>query len=774
MLAFYHRLWLPGLVLTKRDAFGFFLPLKQYMIERLSAGELPQWFPYEAFGRPFIGIPVTGVFHPFTLLYFMFSVPDGYRLSVLLSCLLAGLGSFALARTLEVSPFGSLLAGIAFSCSGFVVSLTENLTYLYSVCLLPLFCATLDRALIRGTAWVAGAALLWASVFLNGDVQTGYYYGFVAAFWTFARTWGAYRAALWRLVCVATLAGLVAAIQLAPAAAVFANSYRVDAETFHKEALVWSMHPLRLVTVLASPIGGEAQESDVALHFFGGLPPWKSPTGFWAETVYLGLPVVGLALLGALRRRNLRWLVALCAVFLVLSLGRYGGLYDLFYRVVPLWSAFRYPERLMGVATLVLVTLAGVGLDRLRQRETGCWFWFAAAALCAAASLGLRGTAAGVAAATAFAAPPDVATEVTRSSASAFLFAAGTAGAMGLAGLGFLTGQVHRKALLALVMAVIVTDLWRANQDAYHTGPVEAAAFYPGVARAVAEDSGVSGPGAFRVLTVEESLWNFPELLDKSLDVTSRNSILFKQVLDIEHNAAYHIESVKIYLPGYSPPLARLMDLQRGKMGLDAYARFNVAYIIGRLNGFQNPMFERRIVAVVPDYNIALVRNPVRPKKRAYLSLMPERASSPVDLVSLVMRPDFLSGEVDVVESPDGSLPGPPLEGRVEMERYAPEEVRIRVETPEPGVLILLDAYDAGWQATIDQAETVPILRANGLTRAVIVPAGEHVVTFTYETPFLKVGAVGSALGAALCTILLVASVLRRGPSPRAPSGVVL
>ncbi len=72
VLAFYQGLWLPGLVLIKRDAFRYFLPLKQYLIERLSAGELPQWFPYEALGRPFIGATVTGVFHPFTALYFFF------------------------------------------------------------------------------------------------------------------------------------------------------------------------------------------------------------------------------------------------------------------------------------------------------------------------------------------------------------------------------------------------------------------------------------------------------------------------------------------------------------------------------------------------------------------------------------------------------------------------------------------------------------------------------------------------------------------------------
>ena len=134
-LAFYHRLWLPGLVLVKRDALRFFLPIKQYLVERLSAGELPQWFPYDALGRPFIGATHTGVFHPFTALYFLFPVPDAYRASILISCLLAALGAFVLGRLLRFLPAGALLAGIAFALSGYIVSLTENIQYLYSICM---------------------------------------------------------------------------------------------------------------------------------------------------------------------------------------------------------------------------------------------------------------------------------------------------------------------------------------------------------------------------------------------------------------------------------------------------------------------------------------------------------------------------------------------------------------------------------------------------------------------------------------------------------------
>src|SRR2546427_853487 len=142
-LAFYHRLWLPGLALVKRDALRFFLPIKQYLVERLSAGESPQWFPYDALGRPFIGATHTGVFHPFTALYFLFPVPDAYRASILISCLLAALGAFVLGRLLRLSPAGTVIARLPFAASRYVTALAQKTLYLYSVIELPPFCASL-------------------------------------------------------------------------------------------------------------------------------------------------------------------------------------------------------------------------------------------------------------------------------------------------------------------------------------------------------------------------------------------------------------------------------------------------------------------------------------------------------------------------------------------------------------------------------------------------------------------------------------------------------
>src|SRR5206468_8952406 len=147
-------------------------------------------------------------------------------------------------------------------------------------------------------------------------------------------------------------------------------------------------------------------------------------------------------------------------------------------------------------------------------------------------------------------------------------------------------------------------------------------------------------------------------------------------------------------------------------------------------------------------------------KPRSYLSRQPERAIAPVAPAALLTRPDFLNGEVDLIE-PQAPLPGPSLSGQAVIERYAPEEVDVRVETPQPAVLILLDAYDQGWTATLETGVALPILRANCLVRAVVIPAGTHLVTFSYQTPLLMAGA-GASLAGGFLGLVMITQARRR------------
>ena len=749
-LSFYHRLWLPGMVLIKRDALRFFLPLKQHLVERLSAGELPQWFPYEALGRPFIGATHTGVFHPFTALYFFLPVPDAYRVSILLACLLAALGTFTLGRSLNLSRTGALLASIAFALSGYVVSITDNLVYLYSICLLPLFCLGIEKALRNRIAWSVMPAAIWATVFLNGDVQTGYYYAFIALLWIGLRAQDSLTNAGLRLVLIGMLAAMLAAIQLGPAWAVFVASDRAHPELFNRQAQGWTTHPLRLLTVLAAPVG----ENILSVATAGAAATDKPGIFvgmFWAESLYLGLPVTGLAILGMWCRRDLHVLAWLAGFALLLALGRWGVLNEIFNHVVPLWSAFRYPEKFMGIVSFAVAMLAGAGLDACRTGREQSWPWFATAAVCLSAGVVLL-TETGVNAVAGFGASASLALPLTEAAARASFFSAVAALGTGVVLAGIRIGALRVKWLLAVLVALVVFDLARANFEAYHTGPAEITAFRPPLVQALAAREGVLEPGRFRLVTLVEGMVALPETLERAVGPYAAVIVARRQALVALHNAEFHLETAKRYLPGYK---AEFVALLRQGLGLQAAARYNVKYYIELRSRLKNPALAETVVAELPDYDLALYRNPYSATPRAYLSSKPERAVSPVDPEALIARPDFLNGDVDVIETAEATLPSPAIGRAATIERYTPEEVQVRVEALQPAVLILLDAFEQGWRATLENGAAVPILRANALVRAVTVPAGVHVVTFHYETPFLRTGALASLAGVILCLLLL-------------------
>src|SRR5215469_9232630 len=122
------RLLFLGEVVYCRDAGRMHFPIKMFLGERLRAGELPLWYPYDGLGVPFIANAVTAVFHPFTVLSLVLSPAKVMTVS-LLSCIVIALaGAYWLARRLGAGTAGASCAGIAFATSGTLVSSLDNLT----------------------------------------------------------------------------------------------------------------------------------------------------------------------------------------------------------------------------------------------------------------------------------------------------------------------------------------------------------------------------------------------------------------------------------------------------------------------------------------------------------------------------------------------------------------------------------------------------------------------------------------------------------------------
>jgi hypothetical protein len=83
----------------------------------------------------------------------------------------------------------------------------------------------------------------------------------------------------------------------------------------------------------------------------------------------------------------------------------------------------------------------------------------------------------------------------------------------------------------------------------------------------------------------------------------------------------------------------------------------------------------------------------------------------------------------------EGGMPlelDPGVLAGVEIVRYEPNALEIRVDSEAEGYLFLSDPFYPGWQAEVD-GEPTTILRANYAFRAVAVPAGSHSVTMVFR-----------------------------------------
>ncbi len=94
------------------------------------------------------------------------------------------------------------------------------------------------------------------------------------------------------------------------------------------------------------------------------------------------------------------------------------------------------------------------------------------------------------------------------------------------------------------------------------------------------------------------------------------------------------------------------------------------------------------------------------------------------------------------------------------VEEPSPEEVRVYVNAPQAGVVVLADTFDPDWQATLNGAPC-RILRVNGIFRGVAVPPGEHVITYRYKPHSFAVGSAVSVATLALLAALGVAGLMK-------------
>jgi uncharacterized membrane protein YfhO len=96
---------------------------------------------------------------------------------------------------------------------------------------------------------------------------------------------------------------------------------------------------------------------------------------------------------------------------------------------------------------------------------------------------------------------------------------------------------------------------------------------------------------------------------------------------------------------------------------------------------------------------------------------------------------------------PPAGMPGQPMMAAATFIEDGLNRVVIRAGSPGDGYLALMDSYNPDWAVDVDGLPA-PLMRANGLFRAVHLTRGDHIVTFTYEPHTLYQGAAVTGLTA--------------------------
>jgi hypothetical protein len=710
-------LLLSGAAPFYRDELLTALPLRAWATERLRAGALPQWYPFEALGVPFIGQIQTATFHPFTLLLLPFPPLFALKLQVALSFALGLFGAYRAARALPASRLASVTGALAFAYGGYALGVSHNPSYLLAHQTLPLVLWAALRLAAAGPAprRIALLGAAWALVFLAGDLQE---FAVCPLLLLAALAWspGRWRPALAGFTGAGVLAVLLGAAELVPALLLSRGTIRVTGQGDPLLGRFFSFHPLRLFELAAPSLIPDALRVEVT------TPLFHDGGALWATTVFAGALAL---LLAALAPRRAWGFLALAAVSLLLAMGAHAGLLPLLQRVLPPLAWFRFPEKYAAFAWAALAPLVALGFDsvctdpvRARRAALGAG---GLSALCAALAPLLVPHL--------FTGPAEAAAIEATSSAwqagfawSACVLAAAAA---------LLAASVRRPLALCALPALLFLELAHGNHAHLPLAPRAvlesehpfAAAVRAGGHRVIP----LAGGRALRSVTGGDVRW--AEVMRASLRPDA--------------SGLERIGSLSFNLPSTQRLAWRALG-PNASLRASAGPLFDGCWAITDLDG--KPPAGATPALEDARLELRLYGVPCRP--RVYLSAavtVDERAAA-----STLHR--GLPAGQSIWEAP---FAAPPAAGSVELVTDEPELLAIEATASGPTALVINDELTPGWTATLDGAPAA-LYATNVAVRGLALPAGRHRVELRYRTPGLTAGLWLSSLGLLLCALSLL------------------
>lgn len=597
----------------------------------------------------------------------------------------------------------ALLAGISFTFGGFLAGrLWAGHTAVYAtVAWTPWVLWGLAWSIKQG-GWKTAvlAALPFAMSILAGHFASFFYIGLIWAAFAlyFFLSSPATRSVIIRQATIIGVVGLaLAAIQLLPFLQFSFGSERV-AEASYEFATDYSLPPAHLITLLLPEFFGEPTR----------LGYWSVPV-YEELTYYAGL-ISFLALILALRKPDrLTWFyILLMTVGLWLALGRYGGLYKLFYDLFPPFRIIRASARAAYLYITAVSALLGYTLhhwlslpseDRQKQLSALLRWALTIIGICGFTALAATGAV-------------FMALHPTDTSGRLWHQVGGYSIALVvlLVGGGLLWGYLttpNRRAVVAGALILLcVTDMWLFSWKMVRLETVAVDPFWRDAKEILGDTPDRVLPWGLSVFLQNESLWvELPSVFGYDALEPGAQVALATSVPD-PRSSAYDVLGVR-YVVSSVP----LDEFTQGERPLSLLQQYGYVYIYQRAR----PMPVARLVTateIIPDNATAIAR---------------------------IHQPDFDPATTAILASPPPCDLTPTTGGTAEIQSSSPGYWQIRTGSPASALLVVAENSYPGWQVTVD-GKTAESLTAYTTLRAVCVPAGEHVVEWQFKPTILWIG----------------------------------
>ena len=373
-LFLFRHIVIGGERLVGDDFTGFYLSMKKFFYDELWLHHsIPYWNPYIFGGIPFWAHFESTIFYPLGFLFWLIAPEKAYGYSMFLHFILAGTFTYGLMRSFKIGRAGSFVAGIVYTCNGFVMALLYigHMCPIWSYIWLPAVLYCLNRAVSSDKPYplASTAGLLWGIQILAGAPQDAFYTFlasvlFLATRMHLGRAW---RFSVGRLLAIAfffflTGAGL-SAMQIIPAFEFINESVRAGLDTYDMVTMA-SFPPQGIITALIPHFFGSYAEGT----YWVNNVPWSIPQ----QNLYVG--ILPLVLLTCITYRNsankplLLFASLLAAFALILSLGRHTPAYKLAY-LLPGFDRFRAPSKIIVLWVFGMAVLAALGMDEILKNK---------------------------------------------------------------------------------------------------------------------------------------------------------------------------------------------------------------------------------------------------------------------------------------------------------------------------------------------------------------------------------------------------------------------